>query len=119
MKMYMIDVYKVFFKVTGETLSAVVLAVLYASLLNLVVIYYLSFLLQGLSDNVMFFIRNFYVPYLLVILVACMAYNLSLLMPFKKLSRRSKLPQRIAPIIAYSLAAILLVFYTTHYSGIF
>jgi hypothetical protein len=119
MKMFIIDVYKIFFKITGNTMSAVALAVFYASLLNIVVIYYIGYLLEGLSDNFVLFIRHFSIPYLLVLLFGWMAYNSYLLMPFKKLSRRSRMPQRLAPIIAYSMAAILLVVYGKYCVGMF
>jgi len=119
MKMFITDVYKIFLKLTGNRCPSIILAVAYTSALNLLIVYCLGFLLKGISDGIILLLKLFTFPYLLVPLAVMLAFNSWLLMPFHYLTHGKRKPRTVAPMIVYSLVALVLFLYGRYFERLF
>ena len=116
MKKLIADIYKLVYKLTHNKAISFSFALIYISLLNVVVVYGLALLLRGLVPYVDFVVAVFHRPYTYGIFVLALALNFWLMTPLQNLNKEKGKPSSVTPIIVYSLVAVLLFFYT-HYLG--
>ncbi|MCD6010372.1 MAG: hypothetical protein K0Q79_234 [Flavipsychrobacter sp.] len=117
MKRFITDLYKIIYQLTGYKTLSIGLAIVYLSALNLLTLYGLIFLLKGLV-KVTALLKLFAFPYYLITIVAMLAFNYWLLTPLKDLSKGKRIKPLVAPIIVYSLVAILLFLYGRYFETI-
>lgn len=106
------DIYKIAYKITGNKLIALSFALAYISLLNLITIYGLCLLLQGWQPELETIESVFKPPYVYGIFLLTVALNFWLMLPLQNLSKVKGKPYALAPVIIYSLASFLILFYT-------
>lgn len=118
MKKFIIDIYRVIYQFTGYKTLSIGIAVIYLSALNLLTLYGLIFLLNGLVSKVTFFLKFFAFPYYLITISAMLVFNFWLLTPLKDLSKSKRVKPFVAPIVVYSFVALLLFLYGRYFDTI-
>jgi hypothetical protein len=110
MKTLIVDAYRFVYRISGAKMFSVVIAIIYVSILNMVVLCGLSLLLEGLMPT-SFIHRLFVFPYYFVtgalMLVVMFRYK-----PSKKaIAKEAKTTKDYTFIIVYTLASIILYLY--------
>lgn len=108
MKLFITDVYKIFYRIIGRREPAILLAIAYTSALNLLTLYGLAFLLKSAIPLLGYMLKLFATPYYFFTVAAMLAFNYWLLTPFSDLAKTKKIKPFVAPIIVYSCVAIML-----------
>ena len=111
MRRFIADIYKMLYKLTKKKLLSFSLALAYITTLNLILVYGLSFLLNGLVPGIKFVKIIFHRPYVFAVIPAALLIHFCLMLPLENLSKEKGKPNAVAPILIYSLAVGLLYAY--------
>lgn len=113
MKRLIADLYKLIYRLTHTHAASVVIAVAYVSLLNLITLYGIGLLMErnamAKMMKVLFSAR--FIPFTSVVMFLL---NLWLMTPLKNLHKERKKPPFYPPVIAYTLACVVLLIFI-HY----
>ena len=114
MRSLIADIYKILYRLTGKKLFSFSFALSYISVLNLFIIYGLSFLLAGLVPyiSLLHFLFTKKLIFLTILLV--FVVDFLLMLPLQNLSKDKSRPYKLAPIIVFSVASILLFIYAKY-----
>jgi len=113
MRKLIVDIYRIIFGVTGNKAVSLLGALVYVAVLNIVVIYGLSLLLEGLLHETVWVVKLFSFPYCLALgILAMVAINFCMMLPLYKLSKDAKRHPSVVPLIIYTFASVLLILYS-------
>lgn len=120
MRKLIVDIYRIIYRITGNKAVSLLSALTYISVLNLVVIYGLSILLQGLLHETRLIVKLFSFPYNLILAIMVMVLiNFCMMLPLYKLSKDAKRRAHVVPLLVYTFASLLLILYSHFFNNMF
>jgi hypothetical protein len=117
MKRFIVRVFRIAYQITGAKLFSFIFALIYVTGLNLVTIYGLSLLLEGLFPTT-FIVNLFSFPYIYVASIAMLGLVFAMAPSFTSISVERKKKPNYATVLIYSVVSLLLFVYSTVYDKI-
>ncbi len=114
MRSLIADVYKILYRLTGKKLFSFSFAVSYISVLNLFILYGLSYILVGLVPHISMLAILFRARYILLPILLVFGIDFLMMLPLQNLSKDKNRPYKLAPILVFSFASILLFLYARY-----
>lgn len=111
MKTLILDVYQIFFKITGLKSLSVLLTVLYVTFFNLTLLHGIGLLLQDWQKSLQNIQKLFVFPVYIVTVLVMLYITYSFMKPIEDLSRSRKKEVFYIPVILYTLAGVLTFLY--------
>jgi hypothetical protein len=105
------DIYKLLFRLSGNRPFSFVFALFYVSVLNLVIIYGISQLLEGWWMSISLFVKMFAFPYSVLMVLLMMLLNFLTMLPLRYLLRDARRHASVIPVLVYTCATLLILLY--------
>ena len=117
----MSGIYAFIYRISGMKMVSFAVAFVYITILNLVTIYGLGQLLQGVAPAPVVSIINklFSFPLFILTIIAMVVINLGLIAPISSLEKDKRNQDNYIPVILYTLIAIIIVFYIKYGDALF
>ena len=114
MRRLIADVYKIVFGFTQSKVISLFTALAYITTLNVLLIYGLGILAEGWLPTSYVHIA-FAFPYIIGVIAAMFIFNFVIMLPLQNLSRSKETGVMYAPLIVYTLAALILFVYIKYF----
>jgi hypothetical protein len=118
MKLLVVDLYRLMYRITGENTSAIIVTLIYVTVLNLVVLYGLGILLQGMPvANIIRVLFKF--PVYIVTVIAIFLINIWVMSPFKDIKKERNNKINYWGMIMYTTIAVVFIVYARYGGELF
>lgn len=111
MRRLIADIYKILFKRTGSRNFALLVAILYVSALNMLTIFGLVLMLEGVVEELTYVHIIFLFPYSIITGLAIVVLNFWIMLPLYHLTEEEDIKPAVSPIVIYSLVSLVLLAY--------
>jgi len=116
MRRLIADLYKIVYRITHSETGSFIFALTYISALNLLTVYGLIVLTEGLFPFLRHINKFFTTRYVVVPALVLLALNFWLMLPLYKLTEERSIKPHVGPIILYSLISAVLYGYTLFFT---
>ena len=114
MRRLIADLYKIIFRYTHNKVISLFSALIYFTVLNLILVYGLGILAEGWMPTSYVHIL-FAFPYIIGVSAVMFIFNFVIMLPLQNLSRDKETGVMYVPLIVFSLAAIILFIYIKYF----
>ncbi len=114
MRRLIADLYKIVFKFTQNKVIALFSSLIYFTVINLLLIYGLGILAEGWMPTSYVHIL-FAFPYIIGVAAAMFIFNFVIMLPLQNLSRDKETGVMYAPLIVFTIAAVILFIYIKYF----
>ncbi|MCW3122497.1 MAG: hypothetical protein JWQ38_1989 [Flavipsychrobacter sp.] len=115
MKILLVDLYKLIYRITNNSLLSIIVSLIYFTILNMVLIYGLSTLLP--AAKALHILFKF--PIYIITAVAMFLLNRWIMAPFKNIKKEKKVPIGYWGLIMYTAVAVIIYVYITYANALF
>ena len=114
MRRLIADLYKIIFRFTQNKVISLFSALIYFTVVNLILIYGLGILAEGwMPTSIVHTLFSF--PYIIGVGAAMFVFNFVIMLPLQNLSRDKETGVMYAPLIVFTLAALILFIYIKYF----
>lgn len=105
------DVYKIIFRISGNKQFSLICALVYISILNLVILYGICLLLEDWEPEILVAVKLFRFPYYIFVGVLMFLINFLVVLPLHRLRDKARLSS-VTQVVLYSFVSLLLFLYS-------